>query len=323
MGKVGIVGEFKYSNTINFFCLDTFRCKNGECIESTLLCDGRPDCRDKSDETTAECSKRGIICPYTTFRCGYGACVDGDSTCNGVINCIDGSDENPTLCRTISSPTNYPEPPATSMVTDTVTSYVPSVTCKTPPQPRNGDWKLHESQCQSGEHCHVGQDFQFQKGTHLVYSCNRGFKIKGSTDVFCSIHGVWYKIPECEEVYCTNLNSASVVADCKYPGRDYVSCDSSRPGTISTLKYRDGYDGRTLSLPTTVKCSDNGEWIPQPLGCDSGPLINIFINWTSHGVITHKAENNFIGIERLNDKIIIYQNKEELFKPDIDVRSLA
>nr|XP_033343118.1 modular serine protease-like isoform X1 [Megalopta genalis]XP_033343119.1 modular serine protease-like isoform X2 [Megalopta genalis] len=248
-------------------CRDNeFKCNNGQCIAKNNLCDGNANCSDGSDETFIQCG--GILCEQLFFRCRYGACIENDLKCNGVINCVDGSDENPTLCGTVSSTTERLEPPITPLITSTLPPYVPSVTCKTPSQPQNGDWKLHKSQCQSGEHCHVGQDFQFQIGTHLVYSCNRGFRIKGSTDVFCGISGVWYKIPECEEVRCTNLNSASIVADCKYPGPDFISCDSPKPGTIATLKCRDSYrEDRTLPSPTTVRCSDNGEWTPQPLRC--------------------------------------------------------
>lgn len=76
-----------------------FRCQNGECISSDLLCDGRPNCSDRSDETRDECRKPEIICPEYAFRCDYGACVDGDATCNGVDDCVDRSDELLPRCR--------------------------------------------------------------------------------------------------------------------------------------------------------------------------------------------------------------------------------
>lgn len=79
--------------------LDQFRCTNGDCIASELLCDGKRNCHDGSDETRIECLKPEIICPGYAFRCGYGACVDGDVTCNGVDDCVDRSDELLPTCR--------------------------------------------------------------------------------------------------------------------------------------------------------------------------------------------------------------------------------
>ncbi|XP_076646900.1 coagulation factor VII [Halictus rubicundus] len=333
--------------------VEQFQCKNGECIQSVLLCDGRADCKDKSDETLVECTKPNILCPHTAFRCAYGACVDGDATCNGVkdcidnsdemlskcntfntttdcrknefkcgsgqcisssnvcdgvadctdgsdetfvqcggisceqlffqcrygacidgdlkcngvVNCVDGSDENPTLCQEPSTPTTttsiYRPPLTTSTTTAT-----DGPTCSAPPQPQNGVWKLHQSQCPSGEHCHVGKEFQFRPGALLVYSCNSGFKVKGSPDVFCGLGGQWlYNIPVCEEIRCEDLNSASIDADCKYRGH-FVTCNSPRPGTEATLRCRESYRlDRTLPSPTSVTCSDTGEWDPKPLRC--------------------------------------------------------
>ncbi|XP_076249028.1 coagulation factor X isoform X2 [Calliopsis andreniformis] len=78
--------------------LERFQCRSGQCITNTLLCDGRPDCNDQSDETNVECTKPEITCPDYAFRCAYGACVDGDAACNGVKDCIDNSDETLPRC---------------------------------------------------------------------------------------------------------------------------------------------------------------------------------------------------------------------------------
>ncbi|XP_034175255.2 modular serine protease-like [Osmia lignaria lignaria] len=82
--------------------LEKFQCNNGQCIASELVCDGRADCKDKSDETYAECNKPEIICPGYAFRCSYGACVDGDATCNGIKDCVDNSDETLFKCTSAS-----------------------------------------------------------------------------------------------------------------------------------------------------------------------------------------------------------------------------
>lgn len=35
-----------------------FLCKNGECIDSSKVCDSAKDCKDRSDEPKKECGKR-------------------------------------------------------------------------------------------------------------------------------------------------------------------------------------------------------------------------------------------------------------------------
>jgi len=70
-------------------------------------------------------------------------------------------------------------------------------TCTAPPQPQNGHWKLDWSQCSSGQECNVPEGTELELGSHLIYSCNSGYKIRGPAHVNCSIGGKWLNIPVC------------------------------------------------------------------------------------------------------------------------------
>lgn len=47
-----------------------FKCDSQECMPTDVLCDGKIDCRDGSDENIEHCA--AISCPSYAFRCGYG-----------------------------------------------------------------------------------------------------------------------------------------------------------------------------------------------------------------------------------------------------------
>lgn len=63
-----------------------------QCIDESLLCDGRIDCTDGSDETELRCSSN-MGCPSYLFQCNYGACIERKNRCNYVSDCADASDE--------------------------------------------------------------------------------------------------------------------------------------------------------------------------------------------------------------------------------------
>ncbi|XP_032688975.1 modular serine protease-like isoform X2 [Odontomachus brunneus] len=255
---------------------DEFTCENGECIQNIYVCDGTSQCTDGSDEIFARCGS--LACPPTAFRCAYGACIDGDQFCNGIIECVDGSDENSNLCGGTKWPSSFP-PMTTSTTRSTlVQTSLPPVTpttlgitrfCKTPLQPPNGHWKLHRSQCQDDQDCDIPEGMELQLGSHLVYSCNLGYKIRGSADVSCSLEGKWLNIPVCIEIRCKALSTVSTEARCTY-NDDWVSCESPvLPRTTAMLTCRNSY--RRESLFSTqrdrVRCNMNGQWEPEPIRC--------------------------------------------------------
>ncbi|XP_076181580.1 uncharacterized protein LOC143153855 isoform X1 [Ptiloglossa arizonensis] len=347
---IACVVEYGYGQ--NKKCgLDKFQCKNEQCIASELLCDGRPDCKDQSDETYTECSKPEIICPNYAFRCAYGACVDGDSTCNGVkdcfdnsdetlarcssnqhnvsttcstnqfkcdngqciftqglcdgtadcadnsdetfiqcgaipcsqlffqchygacidgnlkcngvTNCADGSDEDQRLCRDVIESTTKKFPPPVTPWTPK-----PGQSCIVPPQPQNGYRKLHKSQCSIGENCDIEQGIKLEPGSLLIYTCNPGYKIRGSAEVACGLGGNWLNIPVCIEIRCKSLQSASINAECFNGQVDNRSCQSALPRTMAKLTCRNSYrQDTTLISSSSVKCNENGEWEPEPIRC--------------------------------------------------------
>lgn len=71
---------------------NAFICQSGHILNQTnLICDGRADCYDASDENNDLCAR--IICPADHFKCYFGACVHRSKKCDGVRDCYDGSDE--------------------------------------------------------------------------------------------------------------------------------------------------------------------------------------------------------------------------------------
>lgn len=65
-----------------------FECKNGVCIDDTLVCNGRTDCQDRSDE----------LCCGDVFKCDNGNCIKSSWSCDREDDCGDNSDESEANC---------------------------------------------------------------------------------------------------------------------------------------------------------------------------------------------------------------------------------
>ena len=70
--------------------------------------------------------------------------------------------------------------------------------CPIPQRPRYGYWKLDKSLCQDNEDCYPPRNLQsFPPGVQINYYCENGYRIHGSTDVYCGFKGRWSETPQC------------------------------------------------------------------------------------------------------------------------------
>eukprot|EP00475_Leptophrys_vorax_P006355 TRINITY_DN13924_c0_g1_i1.p1 TRINITY_DN13924_c0_g1~~TRINITY_DN13924_c0_g1_i1.p1 ORF type:complete len:334 (+),score=-24.28 TRINITY_DN13924_c0_g1_i1:261-1262(+) len=79
---------------------DQMQCADGSgCVATSAVCDGRPDCRDASDEDSAVCASFNACASQGMAQCSDNTtCVEPWKLCDGVSDCPSGSDESAAAC---------------------------------------------------------------------------------------------------------------------------------------------------------------------------------------------------------------------------------
>ncbi|XP_018901607.1 modular serine protease isoform X2 [Bemisia tabaci] len=239
------------------YCLSNqFKCNSGQCIAKYLLCDGKLDCNDGSDETSAIC--KDIPCGNVFYRCSYGACVRSDAKCDGIKDCKDGSDETPGLC-------GNRQPPI-SPVKDG---------CKVPPplpggQFISGDCALSDT----SPSCIAQTDAMLPVGAELSLRCIEGYSLNGITNVIsCGASRRWNPavLPSCKRT-CKPLVSPNLLIECTLTevinGRrstKNVPCDEPMfEGTKAVVKCPSYFKQREDSV---LICLKSGQWDGELIEC--------------------------------------------------------
>jgi len=90
--KILIADDSTKQEDLTVVCPHKNRCRDGTCLEDSMICDNKQDCSDGSDEL--DCVQYETCKGPANFTCkSDGKCVSASLKCDGVIDCNDGSDE--------------------------------------------------------------------------------------------------------------------------------------------------------------------------------------------------------------------------------------
>ncbi|XP_039283407.1 modular serine protease isoform X2 [Nilaparvata lugens] len=250
-----------------------FQCSNGDCIDSSLVCDGPRHCPDGSDETITQCYNIGLMCPRGSFRCDYGACVEGDMRCDGRMDCADNSDEKGCGDLTPSPPPPPPPPPrptpsprpttptpiwTTRWTTTRRTTpvappqRVPSNSCLFPKDQPGTSFVIKSCNCRSPFVPH---------NDILEMICSEGyvpFLENGYNFARCQNGQFTPRNQRCVRVCSILTDTHSVKFTCSKDGLE-ASCDGTqRPGSKVKMKCQNGYSSDPREM--IGRCAEDGTW---------------------------------------------------------------
>ncbi|KAF7988304.1 hypothetical protein HCN44_011050 [Aphidius gifuensis] len=222
-----------------------FTCKSeGQCVDSSRVCDGIIQCRDASDEDIETCSLRQ--CADGFFRCKYGACIPEKLKCNSERNCHDWSDEDESICGIA----------------------LPNGACRLPSVKPGTHYSVF--QC---PHCQPGD--VVPELTRLDFFCDSKVNkfLEGLSNVFCQNNQWLPYVTSCytdsEFITCVPLNSRGARQRCEVlwgPHEGWINCNGSIPvGTHVTLECPEFYERESGSYHST--CLHDGTWSQFPLQC--------------------------------------------------------
>ncbi|XP_063241894.1 basement membrane-specific heparan sulfate proteoglycan core protein isoform X7 [Bacillus rossius redtenbacheri] len=157
-----------------------FRCNNKKCVLKTWMCDADDDCGDNSDEANCATNAPGSPCRYSEFQCRSGnQCIPKSFHCDQAPDCQDGSDE-------IGCSSAYIQSPPPPMITlDIGSIFIVTCTARGIPTPQivwRLNWGHIPSKCTTTSVDGTGTLTcpDIQESDQGAYSCE-AINVRGST----------------------------------------------------------------------------------------------------------------------------------------------